>query len=133
MQARRQRRGQRGRRETLDNKVPQANRETPGSRVMPAARVKRAAKAKRAETETKVGLEIRDALEIREGLEIKDVPGTRGGKARKHRVQPENIATQILTPEEPVALETTDLPGMAESRCKLQNNLGCSLPSIGRR
>ncbi len=99
MQARRQRRGQRGRRETPDSKVPQANPETRGSLVMQAERAKRAVKGKRAETE------------IKDGLEIRDVRATRDEKARTHRVQPENIATQILTPEKPAALKTTDLPG----------------------
>ena len=104
MQARRQQRGQRGRRETPDNKVPQANRETRVKRVMLAGGAKRAVKEKRAETE------------IRDGLEIRDAPATRDEKARTHRAQPESIATQILTPEEPVALETTDLPG----NCRFQ-------------
>jgi hypothetical protein len=97
-----QRRGQRGRQETPaspaslaspDSKVRQANPEMRGSRVMPAERAKRAVKGKRAERE------------------IRDVPATRDEKARTHRVQPENIAIRILTPEKPVALETTDLPG----------------------
>ena len=105
MQARRQRQGLRGRRETPDNKVPPASRETRGSLEMPAARAKRAVKGKRAETE------IRDGLETRDGPEIRAVLATRDEKARTHRVQPENIAIQILTTEKPVALETTDLSG----------------------
>jgi hypothetical protein len=104
MQARRQRRGRQGRRETPDNKVPPAKRETRVSRVMPAERAKRAVKGKRAETE------------IRDELEIRDVPATKDEKARTHRVQPENIAIQIPTPEKPVALEMTDLLG----NCKFQ-------------
>ena len=104
MQARRQRRGQRGRRETPDSKVPQANPETRGSLVMQAERAKRAVKGKRVERE------------IRDVLEIKDVLGTRGEKARTRRVQPENIAKQTLTPEKPVALETTNLPGNCSFR-----------------
>jgi hypothetical protein len=107
MPSRRQRPGQRGRRETLaspDNKVPRANPETRVSRVMPAERAKRAVKGKRAETE------------IKDGPEIRDVPATRDEKARTHRVPPENIAIQILTPEKPVALETTDLPGNYRSQ-----------------
>jgi hypothetical protein len=72
---------------------------------MPAERAKRAVKEKRAETET------RDGLGTRDGPETRDVPETRDEKARMPRVQPENIAIQILTTEKPVALETTDLSG----------------------
>ena len=98
MQARRQRRGQPGRRETPDNKVPQANPETLGGRVTMAERAKQAVKGKRAETEIRGG------------------PATRDDKARTRRVQPENIARQILTTEKPAALETTDVPG----NCRFQ-------------
>jgi hypothetical protein len=115
MQARRQRLGQRGLRETPDNKVPPANPETRGSLVTQAGRAKRAVKGKRAAREIKDGRETRDELEIR------GVPATRDEKARKHRVQPENIAIQILTPEKPVALETTDLPGTCRFRMQPSN------------
>ena len=64
---------------------------------MPAERAKRAVKEKRAETE------IKDELEIKDGRAIKDVPATRGEKARKHHVQPENIAIQTPIPVRPVA------------------------------
>jgi hypothetical protein len=114
MQAQRQRRGPRGRRETPDNKVPQVNPETRGSLVMPAERAKRAVKGKRAATEIKDGLEIRDEREIR------GVPATRDEKASRHRVQPENIAIQILIPEKPVALKTTDFAG--NSRFQVQTS-----------
>jgi hypothetical protein len=77
---------------------------------MPAERAKRAVKGKRAETAT------RDGLATRGGLATRDAPATRDEKARTRRVQPENIAIQILTPEKPVALETTDLPG----NCRFQ-------------
>jgi hypothetical protein len=108
MRAQRQRRGPRGRRETPDNKVPQGNPETRGSLVMQAERAKRAVKGKRAETE------------IKDGLEIRDVPATRDEKARKHRVQPENIAIQILIPEKPAVLKTTDFAG--NSRFRVQTS-----------
>ena len=89
---------------------------------MPAERAKRAVKGKRAETE------IRGGPEIRDGLEIRDVPATKDEMARTLRVQPENIAIQILTPEKPTALETTDSPG--HCRFQVHITLGSSLPSI---
>jgi hypothetical protein len=150
MQARRQRRGQLGRRETPDNKVPQANRETRGNRVMPAERAKRAVKGKRAETEIRDAPEIRDGPEIRDERAIRDereirgVPATKDEKARTHRVQPENIAIQIPIPEKPVALETTDLPGNCRFQVQTSKEpsqrstvtlvtVDCRVPRVARR
>jgi hypothetical protein len=75
-----------------------------------AERAKQAVKGKRAETEIRGGPEIRDVPATRGG------PATRDDKARTRRVQPENIARQILTTEKPAALETTDVPG----NCRFQ-------------